>query len=90
MCYIGRQSPTENLVDGEEESKQENREASVEDNKETDDEAANEEADGYLVIREATDEEKEVEMKVQKKIEALKRGQETTQTVSEKCIQHLI
>ncbi|XP_068699292.1 uncharacterized protein [Montipora foliosa] len=80
VCYVGRQSPTENLVDGEEEGKQENREASVEDNEETNDEAANEEADGYLVIREATDEEKEVEMKVQKKIEALKRGQETTQT----------
>lgn len=31
---------------------------------------------GYLVLREATVEEKEVELKVQQKIEALKKGEE--------------
>ncbi|XP_074627421.1 uncharacterized protein LOC141885401 isoform X5 [Acropora palmata] len=66
VCYIDRQSPPENVVDEDKGSRKEGHEASV----------SNDTSDGYLVLREATDEEKEVELKVQQKIEALKRGHE--------------
>lgn len=71
VCYIDRQSPPENVVDEDEGNRKEGHEASV----------SNDTSDGYLVIREATDEEKEVELKVQQKIEALKRGQEGSRMV---------
>lgn len=71
VCYIDRQSPPENVVDEDERNRKEGHEAS----------ASNDTSDGYLVIREATDEEKEVELKVQQKIEALKRGQEGSRMV---------
>ena len=66
VCYIDRQSPPENVVDEDKGSRKEGHEASV----------SNDTSDGYLVLRETTDEEKEVELKVQQKIEALKRGHE--------------
>lgn len=57
--------------DGDEGSRKEGHEASV----------PNDTSDGYLVLREATDEEKEVELKVQQKIEALKRAHDGSRMV---------
>lgn len=59
------------MVDEDEGSRKEGHEASV----------PNDTSDGYLVLREATDEEKEVELKVQQKIEALKRAHEGSRMV---------
>ena len=60
------------MVDEDEESRKEGYEADVPNNT----------ADGYLIVlREATSEEKEVELRVQQKIEALKRGHEGSHVV---------
>lgn len=78
--YVDRQASTQNLLDGDKESKKDDSEVGVHNEGETNDEG--QQADGYLVLREATVEEKEVELKVQQKIEALKRGGEGSQPVS--------
>lgn len=72
VSYVDRPSSiTDNLLNKDDESKKDELEVGVE----------NEGADGnqdggYLLLREATVEEKEVELKVKQKIEALKKGEE--------------
>ena len=78
--YIDRQASTENLVDKDEENKTEEPVVGVQNGSVTHEEG--QQADGYLVLREATNEEKEVELKVQQKIEATKKGEEGSQPVS--------
>lgn len=68
----------EYLLNGDDEKKTKERESAVQ-NGSTNDE---EEPDEYLqLVREPTDEEKEVELKVQQKIEALRKGEEASQLV---------
>lgn len=72
--YVDRHSATENLLNGDGEKKTEEQEVGVENDEEPDD---------YLqLVREPSSEEKEVELKVQQKIEALKKGEEGSQPVS--------
>ena len=81
VSYIDRQSSTENLLDRDEEGKKGDPVVGVQNGGATIDEG--QQADDYLeVVREPTTEEKEVELKVQQKIEALKRGEEGSQPVS--------
>lgn len=77
--YVDRQSSAEYLLNGEDEKKTREREGAVQ-NGVTNDE---EEPEEYLqLVREPTDEEKEVELKVQQKIEALRKGEEASELVS--------
>ena len=77
--YVDRRSSAEYLLNGDDEKKTKERESAVQ-NGSTNDE---EEPDEYLqLVREPTDEEKEVELKVQQKIEALRKGEEASQLVS--------
>ncbi|XP_078372679.1 uncharacterized protein LOC144656323 isoform X3 [Oculina patagonica] len=71
--YVDRHSATENLLNGDGEKKTEEQEVGVENDEEPDD---------YLqLVREPSSEEKEVELKVQQKIEALKKGEEGSQPI---------
>ena len=77
--YVDRHSSAEYLLNGDDEKKTKEREGAVQ-NGGTNDE---EEPEEYLqLVREPTDEEKEVELKVQQKIEALRKGEEASQLVS--------
>lgn len=81
VSYIDRESSTENLLDRDEEGKKGDPIVGVQNGGTTIDEG--QQADDYLeVVREPTTEEREVELKVQQKIEALKRGEEGSQPVS--------
>ena len=74
VSYIDRQPSTEKLLDGDEASKKEELGVGVEnDSAMSDDE---QQADGYLVLREAAVEEKEAELKVLQKIKSIKKGEE--------------
>ena len=81
VSYVDRQSSTENLLEeGEEEDNYEEPVAGVQNKAVAHDEG--QQADGYLeFVREPTTEEKEAELKVQQKIEALKKGEEGSQPV---------
>lgn len=77
--YVDRQSSTENLLNGGGDNKTEEQLAGVENDGENDEE----QPDDYLqLVREPSSEEKEIELKVQQKIEALKKGEEGSQPVS--------
>lgn len=79
VSYVDRQSSTENLLDGDDEKKTKEQEVSVQNGGTSDEE----EPEEYLqLVREPSNEEKEVELKVQQKIEALRRGEEASQPVS--------
>ena len=75
--YVDQQSPADYLLNGDDEKKTNEQDVGVENGDE-------EEPDEYLqLVREPSSEEKEVELKVQQKIEALRRGEEPSQPVSE-------
>ena len=77
--YVDRQSSAEYMLNGDDEKKTKEQEAGVQ-NGGTNEE---EEPEDYLqLVREPTNEEKQVELKVQQKIEALRRGDEASQLVS--------
>ena len=74
--YVDQQSPADYLLNGDDEKKTKEQEIGVENGDE-------EEPEDYLqLVREPSSEEKEVELKVQQKIEALRRGEEASQPVS--------
>ena len=74
--YIDRPASTENLLDGDEETVKEKQVAGVENEGVSDEGLA---ADDYLqLVREPTNEEKQVELKVQQKIEALRKGEQVS------------
>lgn len=73
--YVDRPSSiTDNLLNKDDESKKDELEVGAENEGAVDDDGIQDSC--YLVLREATVEEKEVELKVQQKIEALKKGEE--------------
>lgn len=75
VSYVDRPSSiTDNLLNKDDENKKDELEVGV-DNEGAVSDDGNQDG-GYLVLREATVEEKEVELKVQQKIEALKKGEE--------------
>ena len=75
VSYVDRPSSiTDNLLNKDVEGKKEELEVGVENEGAVSDDGNQD--GGYLVLREATVEEKEVELKVQQKIEALKKGEE--------------
>ena len=77
--YVDQQSSAEYLLNEDDEKKTKEQEVGVE-NGDTNDE---EEPEEYLqLVREPSSEEKEVELKVQQKIEALRRVEEPSQPVS--------
>ena len=81
VSYVDRQSSAENLLDRDEESIKGDPVVGVHNGGSTNDEG--QQVDDYLeVVREPTTEEQEIELKVQQKIEALKRGEESSQPVS--------
>ena len=74
--YIDRPASTENLLDGNEENVKEKQVTGVENEGVSDEGLA---GDDYLqLVREPTDEEKQVELKVQQKIEALRKGEQVS------------
>ena len=78
VSYVDRQSSTENLLNGDD-SKTEKHVDGVQNDSENDEE----QPDDYLqLVREPSSEEKEVELKVQQKIDALRKGEEGSQPVS--------
>ena len=82
VSYVDRQSSAEYLLNGDDEKKTKEHEVGVQNGGINDEEEAEEEPDEYLqLVREPSNEEKEVEMKVQQKIEALRRGEEASQPV---------
>ena len=75
VSYVDRPSSiTDNLLNKDDENKKDELEVGVENEGAVSDDGNQD--GGYLVLREATVEEKEVELKVQQKIEALKKGEE--------------
>ena len=81
VSYVDRQSSEEYLqLNGDDEKKPKEQEVAVQNGGTNDEE---EEPEEYLqLVREPSNEEKEVELKVQQKIEALRRGEEASQPVS--------
>lgn len=75
VSYVDRPSSiTDNPLNKDDENKKDELEVGVENEGAVSDDGNQD--GGYLVLREATVEEKEVELKVQQKIEALKKGEE--------------
>ena len=73
--YINRPSSKENLLDGDEERDKENQVTGVDNEAVTNEEELA--ADDYLqLVREPTEEEKQVELKVQQRIEAGRKGEQ--------------
>lgn len=79
VSYVDRQSSTENLLNGDDEKNTEEQVDGVQNDDATDEE----QPEDYLqLVREPSTAEKEVELKVQQKIEALRKGDEGSQPVS--------
>lgn len=82
VSYVDRQSSAEYLLNGDDEKKTKEQEVVVQNGGINDEEEPEEEPEEYLqLVREPSNEEKEVELKVQQKIDALRRGEEASQPV---------